>query len=792
MYATHGALGGAVSPARRFAAAVAGAMVCAAACFAQVPTGSPVPAGKAIVGDVIAQGNRSVPTQRIMGLIKTRPGSEYKADVVAEDVRRLYQETKAFANIRVTEQMREDGKVIVYFQFVELPSTIQEIVYQGARHIKQDDLETITGLRKGAPLNPIAVQLARQNLLRRYQEKGRMSATVDVVEGDKTGDTRVVFNITEGGIARVNGIDFAGNTFVSGARLRTQVNSSRSFLGWVGGVYNPTMADVDITKLEEYYRSFGFHDVHVSRELRWVSERDVRLIFHIHEGRQYTVDKVDIHGVPDYERAELLKFNTLKAGDKFNQHTIDTDRGKMKDYVGYTGRDDAIQEVVFYPQDKPGQVIVDYDVQERPPARVGQVQVIGNEVTKQNVIIRQVPLYPGQILTYPDLRLAERNLARLNIFETNPETGVRPTVTVLDPDSDSEFKDVLVTVQETHTGSLLFGVGVNSDAGLTGSIVLNERNFDILRPPTSIEDLLSGKAWRGAGQEFRIEAVPGTQLQRYSVSWREPFLFDSPYSLGISAYYNERSFNEDEEDRVGTRITVGRKLNKYWSTSGTLRVEDVGIHNVQPWEPIDYLSVVGDNFLVGLRGDIVRDTRDSYLRATEGSLIDLSFEEVLGDFSFPVFNAELNKYWTIYQRPDGSGRHVLAARSQVGISGSNTPVFERFYAGGFRSIRGFEFRGVGPAVNGFEIGGDFLFLNSLEYQIPIRANDGLYVVTFLDSGTVESSVEIKDYRVAAGVGLRIVVPMLGPMPIALDFGFPIVKGPQDRDQVFSFWVGFFH
>jgi outer membrane protein assembly factor BamA len=79
--------------------------------------------------------------------------------------------------------------------------------------------------------------------------------------------------------------------------------------------------------------------------------------------------------------------------------------------------------------------------------------------------------------------------------------------------------DVLVTVQETNTGCLLFGVGVNSDAGLVGSIVLNERNFDVIRPPTSLEDLLGGAAFRGAGQEFRIEAVPGTQTQRYGIGF---------------------------------------------------------------------------------------------------------------------------------------------------------------------------------------------------------------------------------------------------------------------------------
>ena len=71
---------------------------------------------------------------------------------------------------------------------------------------------------------------------------------------------------------------------------------------------------------------------------------------------------------------------------------------------------------------------------------------------------------------------------------------------------------------------------------------------------------------------------------------------------------------------------------------------------------------------------------------------------------------------------------------------SHTPVFERFYAGGFRSMRGFEFRGVGPVISGFEIGGDFEWLNSLEYQVPILATDHLYGVVFVDSGAVERTV----------------------------------------------------
>jgi outer membrane protein assembly complex protein YaeT len=771
------------TPVRRSVLTLAGLLLGGALTFAQTPP-------KVLVDDVIPQGYHAVQPQRITSLIKTKAGVEYSPETIQEDVRRLY-ESKLFANVRVYTQPAGDNKVKVYFVVAEYPNVIQEVVYHGAKHLKPDELETLTNLRKGAPLNPIATRMAREAILRRYHDMGRLFAGVEVLEGDKPGDTRVVFNITEGEVVRVKSITFEGNTFVTGARLRTQVDSSREFLGLLGGTFEPAHVDHDVAKLEEYYKSFGYHDVKVSRELQWEEDhRHIRLIFHIDEGPRYRVTAVQVDGNKILPADQLLAQSKMKAGDFYSRDKIDADEKIMQAAYGYRGYPVGVRE-----QDVitgPGQVAVHYEVQERPPARVGQIIIYGNDVTKENVIRRQIPLFPGQILSYPDLRVAEKNLTRLNIFETNPQTGVRPTVTVLDPESDTEFKDILVHVQEEPTGSLMFGVGVNSDAGLTGSIVLNERNFDITRWPTSFDDLLSGHAFRGAGQEFRVEAVPGTSVQRYTVSWREPFLFDSPYSLGISGYYWDRIYNEYTESRLGTRITLGRKLNQFWSVSTTLRLEEVGVHNVQDWEPIDFIEAEGDHFLASVRVGVTRDSRDSYLRPTEGSLVDVSFEQFFGDYTFPQFNVEGNKYFTIYQRADGSGRHVLAARSQLSITSSDTPVFERFYAGGFRSMRGFEFRGVGPAINGFELGGDFMWLNSLEYQIPILANDQLYAVAFIDSGTVEPTVQIKDYRVSAGFGLRVVVPMLGPVPIALDFGFPIVKGPEDREQVFSFWVGFFH
>jgi outer membrane protein insertion porin family len=745
------------------------------------------PEGKTIA-EVQPRNNKATPSAKILAEVRTRAGQPYNQATVTADVARLMG-TRLFAQVTPYYQITAEDKVVVFFDVQEYPNVVQEIRYEGAKHLKDDELDGITGLRRGVPLNPIANKLAQQAILRKLQDQGRMWSSVQLVEGDKPGDTRVVFRITEGRVVKVTGVKFVGNTFVSAERLRVQISTSRSIVG-IGGDYNSAQTEFDRAKLEDYYHTFGFQDAQVHFDLSYPDEKSVEIVFHISEGLRYRVSRVNVAGTSQFSSERVQSVVKLKPGDNYDKSVTQADARNIKNLYGYAGYSVTPKEEVY--QTGPGEVAVQYTVQERPPWTVGQVIIVGNDTTRESVIRRQVPLYPNQVLTVPDLQVAEANLARLNIFEANGETGVRPTVTVIDPDSENPIKDVLVQVQEAPTGSFLLGVGVNSDAGLSGSIVLNERNFDITRVPLTLDELLSGRAFRGAGQEFRLEAVPGTQFQRYTASFREPYLFDSQYSLGTSAYYYTRGYNEYDEQRIGGRVVVGRKFGPNWSANLAFRAEEVDIYNVPFYFPQDITKYIGSHSLFGARASVTRDTRDSYLRPTEGSQIEMGYEECFGSYTFPLYTVEASKYFTTYQRPDGSGRHVLAFRSQAMFAGSDTPIYERFYAGGFRSLRGFEFRGVGPFEDGLNVGGTFAFLNSAEYQIPVVASDKLYMVGFVDSGTVEPRVQIKDYRVTAGFGVRIQVPMFGPVPIALDFGFPIVKGPEDKTQVFSFWLGFFN
>ena len=123
------------------------------------------------------------------------------------------------------------------------------------------------------------------------------------------------------------------------------------------------------------------------------------------------------------------------------------------------------------------------------------------------------------------------------------------------------------------------------------------------------------------------------------------------------------------------------------------------------------------------------------------------------------------------------------------MASNNTPVYDHYFAGGYSTLRGFDFRGASPVEGTTIVGGEFMWIGSAEYLMPITADDMIRGVVFCDFGTVEPNVSINDFRVAPGFGLRVTMPALGPAPIAFDFAFPVVKVDTDNTQVFSFSIG---
>jgi outer membrane protein insertion porin family len=369
-------------------------------------------------------------------------------------------------------------------------------------------------------------------------------------------------------------------------------------------------------------------------------------------------------------------------------------------------------------------------------------------------------------------------------------TPFAPNDPSLQPDS---VQNLDVIGMETQTGRLMVGVGINSDAGLVGNLVIDEQNFDLFRPSFRWADWVNGTAFRGAGQRFRIEAMPGTEVQRYAFNFQDPYFLDTPFSFGVSAFYFQRNYTDWDEQRTGIGLNFGYLFPERpdLSLSFGIRAEAVNISDPSTNTVQQLNEVVGNNQLYTGRVQLAHDTRDSSFLPTEGHFMSLAFEQGFGTFSFPRFEADFRKYWWTRERPDGSGRHILGLSGKLGVAGSDTPIFEHFYAGGFSTLRGFAFRGASPQQNGVTVGGEFELITSVEYRFPLTANDMLFGSFFVDAGTVEPNANLyaDNFRVTPGFELRISVPAMGPIPIAVGIGVPVAHAPGDDIQNFHFFFG---
>jgi outer membrane protein insertion porin family len=363
-----------------------------------------------------------------------------------------------------------------------------------------------------------------------------------------------------------------------------------------------------------------------------------------------------------------------------------------------------------------------------------------------------------------------------------------------EPDSPL-YRDLLVEVKERNTGSINFGVATGSDSGVFGELSLRQDNFDVADWPESFQEYFTGRAFRGAGQRFSMVFRPGNEIFQYSMSLTEPHLFDTDYSLTGYASFRSRYYQQYDEDRVTGSLSLGRKLGDVWQLGVRTRIERVQLDDIDDDAPVDIFDAEGPDQLDAFGVTLTRTTVGTITRPGKGSRFELSLDRfgvLTGDYEF--FNIEAGYTVFLTLDEDFLGRKsVLKLNTRVGyLFGGDAPTYERFYLGG-RSFRGFDFRTVSPkgirndtgTLGDDPVGGEWLFFAGAQYEWPLF-DETITGVVFLDSGTVSNDIGFEEYRVSVGVGVRLYIPQLGPVPIAFDFGFPLLEEEGDESQVLSF------
>lgn len=763
----------------------------------------PVAAGGAAVDATAALGLDPGTEQLARNQLRTSPGRPYARRLATEDLGRLNRLGR-FKRVESRVQLIEDGSVDVYF-LVEPQPVIGDVQTIGNMRLSDGDiLGAIPGLI-GTPVDETRLDRICRVIEDKYREKGYYSAKVTVDREALERNSIVVFRVREGDRSKVTEIRFEGNNTFAARELRREVKTKEWFGFFEKGALDDDVLAQDVAQIAAFYRDRGYLDAKVDRVITpSLDGREAVVTFVVAEGPVYTLRSLKIEQNDDDERVftaeQLQGLMSIKPGDVYSAGKLTRSTEGLKAAYGKIGYVDATVERRELRDPIEPQVDVKLFISEGRRFRTGEVIVRGNDLTRNDVVRRHVMNQPDRPLDATAAEDTKRRLRETRLFTPDVRVTIQPEDPTRAPGPDGlAYRDVLVEVQETNTGNFSLGGAVGSDAGVTARIAVTQNNFDITDTPDSIGGLFSSAAFRGGGQRFVAEALPGDRQQVIAVSLAEPALNGSDYGGSVGVSFNRRDWTDYTEQRYGARFGIERRFGERWFGSVPVRFENIELSGIDADAPTDYFKFEEGKILTGIGLNLSRRTTDNIYRPSRGVKTEFGVEQVGllgGDFEFTKLHTEHQIYFPLGENFYGR-RTVISARARADYipqGFDEVPVYERFYLGG-QSFRGFDYRGVGPRGirndNGQPsdegVGGNFLFFAGIELQQPLY-EDVVAGVVFLDTGTVNQDLSLDNYRASVGVGLRIYIDQLTPFPLSFDFGFPIKDAEGDERRLFTFSI----
>ncbi|MCK4659625.1 MAG: outer membrane protein assembly factor [Phycisphaerae bacterium] len=719
-------------------------------------------------------------------VVRTAVGQPYDEAVADEDVRRLLR-TGRFLSAAFDTRQTAQG-VAVTFRVVERPRITAIRVVGNVKFKDKKLLEAVT-IAVGDPVDTLSAAESRNAIEAIYHEEGYGDAKVTYNAELLRQTGELVFNIEEGVRIRVRKILYEGNDSILERELNKHINTTTYLWIFRDGKFDVETVESDTFAIQAYYRDQGYLDARASYRLEYSEDGcDLTVAFIIAEGARYSIESISFRGNAVFNDVQLRGRMRLAVGEVMKRPQLEKDVRSIQTLYGENGYIYAGVAAQRVFSETPGLVRVIIEIDESEQIRVGRIVVRGNEQTKDKVVRRSLELFPEEVFNLTEAREAEKRLLQTQIFSKAAVTPVGTTPGV---------RDVLINVEESaREGDLIFGVGVTSNSGLVGSFVIDIKNFDLFDYPRSFSEFIKLRAFHGAGQRLRIEAQPGTELNRFRIDFTEPYFLDRPLNFGLSTYLFSRGREGYDEQRVGVNVSLGKRFHRGilegWFGELSLRIENVDIDPEDIFTSREIRKDRGNNLLTSIKATLVRDRTDNRFIPTKGDRFRFSWEQagVLGgDHIFAKVTAGYTWHKTVAVDVQDR-KSVVSLRADVGAILGEAPAFERFYAGGIGSLRGFKFRGVSPrrGIRDDAIGGDLLILLGAEYSFPLYG-ETLRGVVFSDMGTVGDDYGVDAWRMTVGAGVRMTVQFLGPIPLEFNLAVPVASQGEDEEQAFSFFMG---
>ena len=728
------------------------------------------------VQDIRLEGLQRISIGTVFNYLPVKVGDEVNDTLTSEAIHALY-ETGFFKDVRIE---RDDNVLVV---FVAERPAIAKINLEGNSALPSEALTASfkqIGLTEGKVFDRSLLDTIVLELKRQYFSIGLYAVNIEtIITPLERNRVDVDINIAEGDTAVINLFNIVGNHEFDNDKLRGMLELGEA--GFFGrNDYSKQLFAADLETLKSYYQDRGFINFNInSTQVSLTPDKeDVYISVNVSEGDKYTISGIELSGKFIVPKSELEALVAVEAGELFSRKQVSKSRTNITDKLAELGYAFANVNVTPTINEKDKSVALTFYVDPGRRIYVRRINVGGNIKTKDEVIRREVRQMEGDWLSSKKVALSRARLNRLGFFdEVSIETPLVP--------GTKDQVDVLINVKERATGSLTAGVGFSDAQGLILNFALNQNNF------------------AGTGKSVGINISNSDLVENYNLSLNDPYYTLDGVSQGMSVFRRkvdttDSTISNFSTNTYGARLGYGMPLSEEKRLSANITYENTEIiEGTNTSQDIkDFIAIKGSVYdVVKLTTLWSYDTRNKKVFADEGVRLTFGFDLAVpgSDLEFYKLSARYRQYFPFAEQT------TLLLRANVGYGDSYgdthvLPPFENYYAGGSRSVRGYDANSLGPRdpVTNDVIGGNKMLTSGVELILPNifdENNKNVRTSVFFDAGNVfgeGQSFDVGELRTSTGIALIWITPV-GIMRFSL--AEPLNDEPGDETKSFQFTLG---
>lgn len=721
----------------------------------------------------------------VLTYLPVSTGDELNARTSQQSIRALY-DTGLFTNVALAR----DGNTLL-IRVVERPA-INSFEIEGNRKIKGEDLDeslASAGLAQGELFRRVVLDQVSQELRRQYYANGYYDVAIESEVTEIPGNqVDIKIEVKEGTVAQIKQINIVGNEAFSDAELLDAFTLEES-VAWKlfqrSNRYSKQQLVGDLEGLTSYYLDRGYLKFNVESVQVSLTpdKKDIYVSINVFEGKPYTISEVEYAGKLILNEAVYPQLVRINPGDTFSRKAATDASSIISDALANYGY--AFSEVRPLTElDEEAQTVkLQFFVEPGKRVYVRRINFSGNIKTRDETLRREMRQFEGAVFSRVAVERSRTRLARLAfVQEANVDTQPVP--------GTEDLVDVNFDIVERPPGSVQLGVGFSGSQGflLTGSVT--HSNFF------------------GTGNRVAASIDSNEFSRAISGSWTDPYATDDGISRTIALSYRESEqvirFSSGFDTNTGNAsVTYGFPISEFSAVrlgAGLEAVTVTTFPNSTATEVLDFVINEGSKFInYELRTGISRDTRNRTIFATRGSVNRLNLDVTVPGSDLTVIRAQFSNqvYVPIYKGLFMELNNSLAFVDGYGDT-KNIPPYERLFAGGSRSIRGFRDGTLGPRDTPFNnpFGGKLRTYAQTEIIIPTPLetdNKSTRLSVFFDIGNTFNEPEdweFSDLRRSYGVAYTWFTPFLGVLDLSYAIPLNDVIGDEvDRFQI-TFGTGF--